>query len=174
MNIKQKTLSTLLGIGLAALLSNSVLANEQTDSKSESGHSWSTEQKDQRSEHLKARLDKLAGRLEIKASQQAIWGEYVKSVEMVAEQNVKKPNDDADATTISRYRAERATEFAKKLNTISDATSKLQAVLTEDQQKIFNQISRHSHHERGHEWKNHKHCDREGSDGDHHMMEHRG
>lgn len=39
MSFTQKILSTVLGIGLVALLSNSALANEQTASKSECGHS---------------------------------------------------------------------------------------------------------------------------------------
>lgn len=94
-------------------------------------------------EHMKVRLDKLAARLEIKASQQAVWGEFAKSVEMLADRNTKKPNDDADAATISRYRAERATEFANKLTKIADATAKLQTALSEDQRKILNQTAHH-------------------------------
>jgi len=118
--------------------------------------------------HLKARLNKLSERLEIKASQQAVWEEYAKSVEMLAEHHENKPGADADAATISRDRAERATEFAQKLTKVADATSKLQAVLTDDQKKIFNQISHHSHHhERGQGWENHRDSDREWSHGEH-------
>ncbi len=102
-------------------------------------------------EHMKARLDKLAARLEIKASQQAAWEEYARSVESLADRSAKRPNHDADAATISRYRAERATEFAKKLTVIADATDKLQKVLTEDQQKILSQVMRlHGHHHKHH------------------------
>ena len=54
---------------------------------------------------------------------------------------MKKPNDDADASTISRYRAEKATEFARKLTKVADATAKLQTALTEDQRKVLNQAS---------------------------------
>jgi hypothetical protein len=133
-------------------------------------------------EHMKARLDKLAERLEIKSSQQAAWGEFAKSVGMLAERSMKKPNDDADAATILRYRAEKATEFAKKLTRIADATAKLQTALTEDQRKILNQTSRRFLHKH-HGW-NHKHhgLDREGhehewdqrgnSDGEHHHDDH--
>lgn len=118
-------------------------------------------------EHMKARMDKLAARLEIKASQQAAWEQYAKSVESLADRGVKRPDHDADAdaATISRYRADRATEFAKKLTSIADATDKLQKALTEDQRKILSQVLRHlfhEHHERhskshaqsreGHEW----------------------
>jgi len=101
-------------------------------------------------EHMKIRLDKLAERLEIKSSQQAVWEEFAKSVEMLADRNAKKPGDDADAASISRYRADRATEFAKKLTKIADATAKLQAALSADQRKILDQTAqRFLRHEQG-------------------------
>jgi hypothetical protein len=116
-------------------------------------------------EHMKVRLDRLAERLEIKSSQQAVWEEFAKSVEMLADRNAKKPNDDADAATISRYRAEKATEFANKLTKIADATAKLQTALSEDQRKILNQTARrflrygqdvsHTHHGMNREGKEH-------------------
>lgn len=127
-------------------------------------------------EHMKNRLDKLAERLEIKSSQQAAWGEFAKSVETLAERNVKKPNDDADAATISRYRAEMATEFAKKLTRIADATTKLQTVLTEDQRKILNQTSRrflHKGHGPDREGHEHEWDQRGNSDGEHHHDDHK-
>lgn len=100
-------------------------------------------------DHMKIRLDKLAERLEIKSSQQAVWEEFAKSVETLADRNAKKPGDDADAATISRYRADRATEFASKLSRIADATAKLQAALSADQRKILDQTAhrflRHEH-----------------------------
>jgi hypothetical protein len=99
---------------------------------------------------MKVRLDKLAERLEIKSSQQAAWEEFAKSVEVLADRNPKKPKDDADAATISRYRAEKATEFANKLTKIADATAKLQTALSEDQRKILNQTAhRFLHHDQG-------------------------
>ena len=115
------------------------------------GHKQMTQEQMQQhmQEHMKTRLDKLAQRLEIKASQQAVWEDFAKSVETLADRNGKKPGDDADAATISRYRADRATEFAKKLTKIADATAKLQAALTEDQRKILDQTAhrflRHEH-----------------------------
>lgn len=100
-------------------------------------------------DHMKIRLDKLAERLEIKSSQQAVWEEFAKSVETLADRNAKKPGEDADAATISRYRADRATEFASKLSRIADATAKLQAALSADQRKILDQTAhrflRHEH-----------------------------
>jgi len=109
-------------------------------------------------EHIKARLDKFAERLEIKASQQAVWEEYARSVESLADRSSKKPKDDADAATISRYRADRVTEFAKKLTVIADATAKLQKALTEDQRKILTQVvRRHGHHHMRHGWQHNNH-----------------
>jgi hypothetical protein len=118
-------------------------------------------------EHMKARLDKLAARLEIKASQQIAWEEFAKSVGMLADRNVKKPGDDADAATVARYRAEMATEFANKLTKIADATSKLQASLTEDQRKILNQAA-HRFLNRNHDWsqRNHMHDCKGAQNGD--------
>ncbi|MGB9093610.1 MAG: hypothetical protein WCB93_05815 [Gallionella sp.] len=92
-------------------------------------------------EHLQARLDRLAQRLEIKASQQAVWEDFAKSIESLPDWNAKKPGDDADAATIARYRANRASEMAGKLTRIADATARLQAALSEDQRKILNQTA---------------------------------
>jgi hypothetical protein len=120
-------------------------------------------------EHVKAGLDKLAERLEIKASQQTAWEEYAKSVETLADRSAKRPDHDADAATISRYRAERATEFAKKLTVIADATDKLQKVLTEDQRKILSEVlRRHDHNHKHHGWCGNEHEEnREGHEWNH-------
>ncbi|MEJ1958587.1 MAG: Spy/CpxP family protein refolding chaperone [Nitrosomonadales bacterium] len=119
-------------------------------------------------DRLKAGLDRLAGRLEIKSSQQAAWEEFAKSVEPLADRSFKKPADDADAATIARNQADRATEFAKKLARVADATAKLQAVLTDDQRKILNQVSRHFLHRNhcgnrnSHGWNRHGDSDATG------------
>jgi len=123
-------------------------------------------------ERMKVRLDRLAARLEIKSSQQTVWEEFARSVETLADRTGKKPGDDADAAAISRYRADRATEFAKKLTKIADATARLQAALTEDQRKILDQTAHHffrrehgagsAHHgmdrgQKDHGWNQHEH-----------------
>jgi hypothetical protein len=122
-------------------------------------------------EQMKVRLDKLAARLEIKASQQAAWEDFAKSVEMLADRNMKKPGDDADAATVSRYRAESATEFAKKLTLVADATGKLQAALSEAQRKTLNQTARRFLREnRGWKHNNHRHdCE----DTEHELNQHK-
>lgn len=61
-------------------------------------------------EHMKDRLDKLAERLEIKASQQAAWGEFAKSVGMLSEQGVK------NLTTTQMQRLSHATVQRRQLN----------------------------------------------------------
>lgn len=99
--------------------------------------------------HMKARLDKMAERLEIKASQQPAWGEFVKAREAMLSHHPKRPAADADAATIARTRAEFAAERARTLAMVSDATAKLQAVLDENQQKTLNQIVRRAG-QRGH------------------------
>ena len=151
-----KSLLAIIAVGLA--LSTSIAMAD--------AHRCDARQPEQMHERIKNRLDKLAQRLEIKASQQAAWGEFAKSVEALAEHAAQKPGDDADALAISRYRAERATEFAKKLTLIADNTAKLQAALTADQQKVFNQMSQHFGM-REHAWKKREGHDMDKRDGGH-------
>ena len=97
-------------------------------------------------ERIKTRMDRLAQRLEIKASQQPVWEDFAKSVEALADGNAKRPGDDADAAAIARYRADRAAEMAGKMSKIADATAKLQSALSEDQRKILNQTAQRMLH----------------------------
>ncbi len=168
MNIKQKSISTLLGLSLFAVLSGSAFANEPT------AHGAMHDQHGQGIEHMREyqhmRLNKLANRLEIKASQQSVWEAYVKSVEAMPEKHADAPGHDADAATIAHDRADRAAEFAKKMADIADATASLQKVLTADQQKVFNEASHFSHHAMGHEMADH--CDMGGAHAGHDMKKH--
>jgi protein CpxP len=106
-------------------------------------------------EHIKARLDKLAERLEIKASQQPAWEAYAAAVESLMEQPGQKEKDgmkkeaEEDAGAMIHRRAERAAEKAKKLAGIADATDKLQGVLNDNQRKLFNhEVRRQMEHMR--------------------------
>jgi hypothetical protein len=158
MNIRnlRRTLGILANIAIGAILITTFNSVAMADS---AGHYDQKQMSPEKMhEHMKARLNKLAARLEIKASQQTAWEEFAKSVELLADRNVKKPGDDVDAATISRYRAEMATELANKLTRIADATGKLQTSLTEDQRKILNQAA-HRFLNRNHDWsqRNHKH-----------------
>ena len=95
---------------------------------------------------MKARTAKMASRLEIKASQQAIWEDYVKARESMWTNLQARPARDADAATIARSRADRAADMARKLAVVSDATAKLQAVLAPEQRKVFDEMARRSGH----------------------------
>jgi hypothetical protein len=102
-------------------------------------------------ERIQHRLEKLSDRLEIKASQQSVWEEYARSVSMLEDRNWKRPDKDASAASVAHYRADRATVLAKELTAIAEATDKLQKVLTPDQRKIFDEVTRSSMR-RNHEW----------------------
>ena len=109
---------------------------------------------------MKASIAQMASRLEIKASQQAAWGDYVKARESMWANPPARPASDADATTIARSRADFSADRARKLAVVSDATAKLQPVLTPDQRKVFDEMARRSGHRGGH------HGERGGHHGD--------
>ena len=91
---------------------------------------------------MKERIAKMAARLEIKASQQGAWGDYVKARESMWANPPVRPAKDADAATIARSRADFAADRARKLAVVSDATGKLQAVLAPEQRKVFDEMAR--------------------------------
>jgi hypothetical protein len=105
----------------------------------------------------KKRIDKEAGMLEIKASQETAWEAYAAAKLDLAAffGTMMKPvaAEELDAAATARKHAEHATEIAQKLAKVADATDKLQAVLSEDQRKVLNRISQHHefhHHGFGH------------------------
>ena len=65
--------------------------------------------------------------------------------------SAKKPEGNADAASIVRFRADMVAARAKKLGQVADATVKLQAALTPEQRKTFDQIVRHAHHRHHHQ-----------------------
>jgi hypothetical protein len=93
---------------------------------------------------MKKRIEKMASRLEIKASQQGPWTEYVRAREGMWANMPARPGRDADAATIARARADFAADMARKLAVVSDATAKLQAVLSPEQRKVFDEMARRS------------------------------
>ena len=88
------------------------------------------------------RLGKLSKRLTIQPSQQDAWNKYAKSVEAMANRKTDIPGKNTDAATISRFRADKALEYANGLAKVAEATAELQSVLSEDQRKILNQAAR--------------------------------
>lgn len=173
LNITPK-LGILATIVTGAILITSFNSIAMADPAEHCGHKQMTQEQMQQhmQEQMKTRLDRLAQRLEIKASQQAVWEDFAKSIETLPVRNAKKPADDADAATIARYHADRTAEMAGKMTKIADATAKLEAALTPDQRKVLDQTAhlflqhRHGagyeHHgmDRGqndHGWNQHEH-----------------
>lgn len=118
-----------------------------------------------RQEWVRAKLERDANRLEIKASQQAAWQEYASARKAFAERTLHRPPQDADAAMIAKNHAERAAEVARKLATLADATAKLQVVLSPEQRMTLDQMARHGHHKHGHHgWRD----DRDGLRGEGH------
>jgi hypothetical protein len=141
MNIKRLLATAAFGAIVATSVNSLAMADPGT--QGDSSRQVRTAAMNGRIQH---RLEQLSQRLEIKASQQGEWEEYVRSVSMLEDRNWKRPDKDADAASIAHFRADRATVLAKELTVIAEATDKLQKVLTEDQRKIFNQVSRLSMH----------------------------
>ena len=105
-----------------------------------------------RQQQVRLRLAKMAERLEIKASQQAAWQAYASAYETTMPRPAAKPDANADAASITRMRADRAADHARKLAQIADATARLQQVLTPEQRKTLDQMAQHAGHRR-HHWR---------------------
>jgi hypothetical protein len=93
---------------------------------------------------INQRLDRLAARLEIKASQQDAWETYRKARTSAFENRPQWPGRDADAATLSRFRADMAQRRAQHLASMADVTAKLQEVLEPQQRKVLDEIVRHA------------------------------
>lgn len=108
---------------------------------------------EERAQWIKKHLDHEAAMLEIKASQESAWEAFsAASLELMANFGERKPlAADADAAAIIRQHAERSAAVAQNLAKLADAADKLQAVLSEDQRKVFDRIVRmHSDFRGGH------------------------
>ncbi len=94
-------------------------------------------------QRMKQRLDRMAARLEIKASQQDAWTAYRQAREsMMTGARPQRPGQDADAATLTRFRAEMAQRRAQHMALMADATSKLQEALDPNQRKVLDEMSR--------------------------------
>ena len=93
---------------------------------------------------MSERLDRLAARLEIKASQQGAWDAYRAARASILEARPQRPARDADAATWARFRAEMAQRRAQYLAAMADATQKLQEALEPPQRKVLDEIARQS------------------------------
>lgn len=100
--------------------------------------------------HLQAHLDELAGRLQIKASQEPAWqafsAAYRDLITALVAQRKKAAMAGAtelDAAALARQRADWAADRAQKLARLADATAKLQQSLDADQRLVLNEVARH-------------------------------
>ena len=108
-------------------------------------------------EHLQMRLDRLAERLEIKASQQAVWQKFAAAFkETMGEHAIMghpdmdgKAAGELDAAALARRHAEHAEQHAQKLAQLADATAALQQSLSADQRLVFDEVARHFAQEHG-------------------------
>lgn len=91
---------------------------------------------------MKQRLDRMAERLDIKSSQQDAWAEYRKVRESLMGTPPQFPAKDADAATITRFRAEMAQRRAAHMAVMANATARLQEALDADQRRILAEMSR--------------------------------
>lgn len=150
MNIPQKTLGTLFGIGLATLLSNSVLANEQDASKSECGHSWSKEQKDGYGANFDKRISALHTALKLAASQEAAWTEFSNKMKPV---KVEKPAQQDMQNMSTPDRLDRMLDNMKSHeNKMAERAATVRAfydTLTQDQKIIFDKHFQEHHRRHG-------------------------
>jgi len=150
--MNRKFVSTVLFSGLILTFATGAYADRNwRQEHAFCGHHESMPQRPDMQKFVQHRLDRLASRLEIKASQQPAWEAYSQAVANIAPpkdagNKETKPVENEDAATIMHRRADRVAEMAKKLAAIADATDKLQAVLTEDQRKILAQEVRHQLH----------------------------
>jgi hypothetical protein len=132
----------------AASLGAVALAADNVPKPAPAATARSADMAEKRKDMIQRRLDGAASRLEIKASQQSAWQTYAAAVQALGETDAAQPAAEADAASIARERAERATAFARKLTVIADATARLQGVLSPEQKSVLTQIARHAgpHH----------------------------
>ena len=92
---------------------------------------------------MKERLDRVGQRLDITPSQQDAWTTYRRTLESLWMQDrPQRPEREADAATILRFRADMAQRHAQQLATVANATASFQQVLEPEQRKVLDQIAR--------------------------------
>ncbi len=109
-------------------------------------------------QHLQAHLDRLAERLEIKASQEDAWQKFSTAFAQtwLGDGRLEHGTADseaagaADAASLARRHAEHAQHTAQRLTQLADATAALEAVLSVDQRRVFDGAARHFAAEHGH------------------------
>jgi len=160
---------------LGALSIIPATAAEKTPPAAESMHS---ELAQRITKHLQMRLDDLAARLQIKASQEPVWQAFSAAYRDLISTRVAQGEQavavapDVDAAALARKHADWAADHAQKLARLADATAKLQQSLDADQRLVLNEVARHyaqEHFSFGHMQEHHSahdgpHCEG-GADG---------
>jgi len=110
-------------------------------------------------QHVQAHLDKLAERMEIKASQEAVWQKFSAAFRNTMSLHATMGHGagaygghepaGADAAAMARQQADRAWDHAQKLTQLADATAALQQALTPEQRLVFDEAARHFAREHG-------------------------
>lgn len=142
--MKANTRNTLTATLVAAGLALAAAVPAASAAPGPGAREMTPEMQERMQSRLQARLDKMANRLEIKASQQDAWQAYAKvHKEQFDPAAMKPPAKDADAAAIARHRADMAAKMAQKLAVLADATAKLQSALTPEQAKTLADMTRH-------------------------------
>ncbi|OZB36761.1 MAG: hypothetical protein B7X35_02965 [Halothiobacillus sp. 14-56-357] len=99
-----------------------------------------------RAAFMQKTLDTMANRLEITASQQAVWDAYKKVRMDMMFEHFKRPGPEMNAAQLAQFRAERAELMARKMARLSKVTSDLRAALAPNQQQVLDEMARQHRH----------------------------
>ena len=106
---------------------------------------------------MNERLERMAKRLDIKPSQEEAWNAYRAARTSGFGAMPQRPARDADAATLTRFRAEMAQRRAQHMAVMAEATAKLQEALDPEQRKVLDEMARrggrHGHHGHHHGFK---------------------
>ena len=92
------------------------------------------------------RFDKMAQQLQITPAQQSVWNQYRAAIEtQMRAKPTPPPAGASDAVTMLRWRADRASDQARRLTAIADATDVLQRSLDGEQRKRLNELVQEEH-----------------------------
>lgn len=142
-NTRSKLTTALVAAGLALSATLAAVPASAAPGYGPGMREMTPEMQERMQSRMQARLDKMANRLEIKASQQDAWQAYAKVHKDMFDARPTPPAKDADAATLARHRADMAAKKAQKLTALADATAKLQGALTPEQAKTLADMTRH-------------------------------
>ncbi|ACX96635.1 Spy/CpxP family protein refolding chaperone [Halothiobacillus neapolitanus] len=148
MAVLATALMTLAG-GFAAVSQAENLTNAPAGSAAPAGQPYCKNPEQMRADRaafMQRTLDTMANRLEITASQQAVWDEYKKVRMDMMPKHFKRPGPDMNAAQLAQFRAERVQLMAKKMARLSKATSELRAALAPNQQQVLDEMARQHQH----------------------------